>query len=279
MPLGIDRTGIPSVVTIHDLIFYHYPAQYRALDRRVYAAKFAYACRHADAVVAISEATKQDIQHFYGTPSEKIHVVYQPSDERFLRQHSPGHRAEVARRYGLPAGFSLFVGSLIERKNLLGVVEALALLPPSLRHPLVVVGRGPEAYRRRVVARAQLLGIADLLYFVQVSYGDLPTVYQLAAAFLYLLYYEGFGIPVVEALNSGVPVLTSNRSALPEAAGPHSLLSDPTDAADLALNWQRVLEDTALVATMRREGMAHAERFSPARVLPPLTALYARLAR
>lgn len=277
LPHGLSRSRIATVVTIHDLIFRHYPHQYKAWDRRVYDRKFRHACKTADRIVAISEATKADIVEFYQTDPARIDVIYQACDERFLIDHDAASLENVRQQLELPQQFSLFLGSLIERKNLLGLIEALAILPSELRHPLVVVGRG-EAYKNSCIARAKELGVADLLLFRQASNQDLPSLYQLAYCFLYPSLAEGFGIPVIEALNSGTPVITSDRSSLPEAAGPDSLLVDPTDPSAIAAAWQRLLEDSDLHQRTSAAGRRYAERFRADEVTPQMIDLYRKVA-
>lgn len=276
IPYGIQAAGIRSVVTIHDLIFRHYPAQFSLLDRWVYDRKFRYACEHADCVVAISESTKKDIIEIYGTPADRIEVIYQSCDERFLQRRSRQGIQDAQHRYGLPEDYLLYVGSLIERKNLLGIVRAIAHLPPAYRLPLAIVGRG-GAYRRTAEQEATRLGIHHLLYFIQPSFDDLPPLYQGARAFIYPSFYEGFGIPVIEALNSGVPVVTSNRGSLPEAAGPDSLLVDPADPEAIATAIQTAAYDTARRRRMIEAGLAYAERFRSEHVTSRMLALYQRL--
>lgn len=277
LPLGMSKTGTPSIVTIHDLIFLHYPKQYGLFDRGIYSYKFRNACHEANIVVAISESTKQDIQHFFGTAEAKIRVIYQSCDARFLLKRSPAVLQEVQKRYSLPTDFSLYVGSIIERKNLLGIIEALALLPSSIRGPLVIVGKGTASYQKKVEERAKALGISSLLHFRAIQFADLPAVYQLAKVFLYPSLYEGFGIPIIEALNSGVPVVTSNLSSLPEAAGPNSCLVNPKQAEDISSAWKSILEDSKKAENMSHAGRLYAERFRSDNIIPQWLELYDQL--
>ncbi len=260
VPLGIERTGIPSIVTIHDLIFKRFPDQYKPADRFIYDRKFRYACQHAQHIIAISEATKQDIITYFDTDPEKISVIYQSCDERFLQERSGKTIEQTLARYQIPNEYLFYVGSLIERKNLLGIINAMAQLPKSLRIPLVIVGRG-DSYRQLVEERAQQLGIRDLLYFIRPDFADLPPLYQQASAFLYPSLAEGFGIPVLEALCSKTPVITSNVSSLPEAAGPDACLVDPQQVDAIAAGIEQVLTDSDSRQQMIEHGFIHAQQF------------------
>ncbi|PSR08683.1 MAG: glycosyltransferase family 1 protein [Bacteroidetes bacterium] len=273
IPYGIRKTGIPTIVTIHDLVFKHYPGQYSWIDRQLYDLKFRYACKQSNLIVAISESTKQDIIHFYGIAPEKIKVIYQSCSEGFMVKKTPKARAQVVEKYALPAQFMLYVGSLIERKNLLGIVAAMRQLPPDERLPLVVVGQG-EAYKARVVEQARKDGLLDLLVFIRPTFADLPALYQQAALFLYPSFCEGFGIPILEALFSETPVLTSNVSSLPEAAGPGSLLVDPADPAAIAAGIRAILGDEARRQQMIATGYAHAQAFRGEVLTEQMMAVY-----
>ncbi|MEL6944605.1 MAG: glycosyltransferase family 1 protein, partial [Bacteroidota bacterium] len=140
IPVGIHKTGIKSVVSIHDLVIKRYPNYFPWLDRQIYDWKFRYACEHADAIVAISESTKQDIIEFYDIPAEKIQVIYQTCHERFQQILPNEHLQQIAQKYQLPSHFYLYVGSIIPRKNLDKIIDALALLPKDLQLPMVVIG-------------------------------------------------------------------------------------------------------------------------------------------
>ena len=179
----------------------------------------------------------------------------------------------VRDRYGLPSEFLFYVGSLVERKNLLGIVEALAQLPNDLQLPVVVVGSGPQ-YKRRVLNRAQELGVADKLLFIQPEFAELPALYQQAQAFLYPSVYEGFGIPILEALFSKTPVLTSNISSLPEAAGPGATLVDPYNAAEMAAGIESILTDTEARTQQIAAGYEHAQQFKGEQLTAQLVEAY-----
>lgn len=273
IPIGMAQSGIPAIVTIHDLIFYHYPNQYAWADRQIYDFKFGYACRNAQHVVATSESTKQDIINFYNIPPEKITVIYQSVHERFVQERSQKTIDAVLAKYQLPENYLLFVGSLIERKNLLGVVQALHQLPPADRLPLVIVGQG-EPYKRLVLAYARSKGLLHLLHFIKPDFADFPALYQQADVFLYPSYYEGFGIPLLEALFSQVPVITSKTSSLPEAAGPDAWLVDPSRPEEIAAGIQAILHDEDLRKRMITNGYQHATRFRGDRLATEMMELY-----
>ncbi|WP_353481609.1 glycosyltransferase family 1 protein [Haliscomenobacter sp.] len=276
LPIGLPSAGIKSVVTIHDLVFKHRPDYYPLIDRTVYDLKFRYACQKADAIVAISESTKKDIINFYQIPAEKIQVIYQSCDERFMQEKSAKLIDQILAKYQLPSEFMLYVGTITERKNLLGIVQAMAMLPPSLRIPLVVIGKGKE-YKAQVVQFLQQEGLSKLVIFTQVDNDDLPAIFQKASIFLYPSRLEGFGIPVIEALFSGTPVISSRVSSLPEAAGPASWLVDPEEPAQITGGIERILEDASFRKNMIDSGFQYAQSFKGEMVTEEMMDLYERI--
>lgn len=274
LPVGIHKSGVRTVATIHDLIFRHYPGHYSRMDRVIYHGKTRYASEHADLVLAISECTRTDILEAYKVSPERVVVAYQSCAPEFYIPVEEGEAQSIRSRHALPPTYLLFVGSVNERKNLLSLVQALELLPESLRLPLVVVGQG-GSYLRKVNRYLSGRNLAKLVHFRPgVDSGALPAIYQGAEAFCYPSLYEGFGIPVLEALASGVPVLTSNRSSLPEAGGPGSLYADPGSPEEIAGQLRRILEDSGLRADMIRQGRIHAEGFRLERTTAVLWDLY-----
>ncbi|MCB0549313.1 MAG: glycosyltransferase family 4 protein [Phaeodactylibacter sp.] len=277
IPLGLDKAKIRSIVTIHDLVFERFPEHYPFIDRKIYSLKFRYACRHADHIVAISESTKRDIIELYGISPEKITVIYQSCHERYMVEKSRKTFEGLRRRYHLPEEYLLTVGSITARKNLMGVIRALELLPESSRLPLVVVGRGGR-YRAKVQAFIQKNRLENLVHFIDVSFDDLPAVYQKASAFLYPSFYEGFGIPILEALFSKTPVITSNLSSLPEAVGPGAHLVDPHRPEEIAAGIVKILSDEAYRQGLISAGYAHAQQFRGEPLAGKMMDLYVQVA-
>ena len=276
IPFGIRQTGIKSVVTIHDLIFKRYPAQYSSIDRLIYDIKFRYACQYADKVIAISKSTKDDIIRYYGITPEKITVIYQTCQDRFKKSLSKRELETVRRKYGLPKAYLLSVGSIIPRKNLLNTIKALQLLPESLRLPLIVVGNGQQ-YKRKILRYISDEGLQALVRLVEVSFKDLPALYQSATLFVYPSFYEGFGIPVLEALYSRVPVLTSNTSSLPEAAGPGAMLVDPAQPESIANGIRELLTHEVKYEKAIAAGLEHLLLFDSERLARQMMELYSNV--
>lgn len=275
LPCGLGRRGIRSVVTVHDLIFRILPGCYKPVDRWIYTWKFRSACRRADRIVAVSECTKRDIVRLFGIDPAKIEVIYQGCDEMFAERRSAAELDRAAREYGLPERYLLNVGTLEERKNLLEVVQALEHLPAEIH--LVAVG-GRTAYTARVERYAAKHGLTDRIHLLhKVTYRDLPLLYARAEVMVYPSRYEGFGIPIIEALNAGIPVVAATGSCLEEAGGPDQLYVSPDDPAELARAVSRILDDPELRRTLAERGRAYVERFRMEVVGPQMADLYGRL--
>ncbi len=271
LPLGIERSGVASVVTIHDLIFEGFPELYPAVDRRIYSAKARSAVARADVVVAVSEQTRRDLVELYGVPEARIRVVYQTCHEAFRAPIPPERLREVAKRWSLPPSFLLAVGTIERRKNLLLALRALEGLPGV---PLVAVGREtPYADEVRAFARAH--GLEPRVRLLSgVPTPELAAMYRLATVALYPSRVEGFGIPIVEALFSGTPVVTTRGGVFPEAGGPGSAYVDPDDADALRAVLAGLLSDEGRRAAMREAGLRHAARFSEDAIAAGLSAAY-----
>lgn len=276
IPFGLDQLPLKKIVSVHDLIYKYYPRHYPTVDRQIYELKTKYACQHSDQIIAISSSTKADLMKYYQVPEQKISVIYQTCAEDFFQDKSEALIDKVSKKYNLPDDYMLYVGSITERKNLLGILKAMKRLPKEMELPLVIVGAGRK-YLKKVHRFLVREGLQRFVHFIQPENEDLPFIYQKANLFIYPSFYEGFGIPIIEALFSHTPVITSNCSSMPEAAGPHSLLIDPHEPEDIAQAIDRVLTDTELRKIMRKKGYEYAQQFRPEPVTDKLVELYQSL--
>ena len=235
IPQGIDPSQTRTVVTIHDLIHQILPETYNRFDRMVYDQRIAYALKHSDHVIAISEHTRKDVLSLYPEVSSKISVVYQACDPLFYEETPEQTRTEY------PSEYLLYVGSIAPRKNLHNLIRAYGQLKDL--PPLFLVGRGDKTYRRLLVNEAAKMGITDKIVFLDNvrSTTQLKKLYSDSQAFLYPSWYEGFGLPVVEATLCKTPVLTSKTSSLEEAGGPNAIYVDPFDVDSLSNGIEQVL--------------------------------------
>jgi glycosyltransferase involved in cell wall biosynthesis len=271
LPYGIHRSRIRSVVTIHDLIFLEKPELYKPIDRMIYERKVRYVTRAATRIIAVSEQTKQDIIRFLNVDESRISVVYQGCSRQFYKRLGEEALQDARRQFALPSNYLLYVGTIEERKNLLKVV--MALHQGRIDIPLVVVGR-KTAYYNLVKAYIDSHKLQNIHFLDQVQTSHLPAIYQGALGFIYPSSYEGFGIPILEALNSGVPVITSRGGCLEETAGKGGILIDPFNQEEMIEAIRNVIEDSALKDRLIREGGAHALRFREEQTIPALYHVY-----
>ena len=259
LPQGIRRAGIKSLVTIHDLIFLRHPEYYHRLDVMLYRRKFYRTLHEADRIIAISECTKRDILYYSDYPADRIDVIYQTCSSDFRRTASEAERTAVRRRYSLPDHYILNVGTIEERKNVMLVVKALQQLPR--QEHLVIVGR-KTGYTNEVMEYAAHHGVDDRIVLLHgVPNTDLPALYQMADVFVYPSRYEGFGVPVIEAAQSGLPVVAATGSCLEEAGGPDNYYVDPDDEDAMASALHRLLTDEAERLRVAHSGSEYVRRF------------------
>lgn len=288
IPVGMQHTGIASTVTIHDLIFERYPKQFNPIDVSIYRQKFRYACRNADKVIAISQQTKDDIINFYSIPEEKITICYQSCHPAFGVTVDEDEKLRIKKQYNLPDQFLLYVGSVIERKNLLLICKALHQLKEKIQIPLLVIGNG-GAYKKQVKEYIAANGLEKQIRFLSdesaihslpsyQSATDFPAIYQQALCMIYPSIFEGFGIPVLEALWSKIPVITSNISCLPETGGDAAFYVDPYSADEMAAAILQVVHDTTLRETMINKGWQHAQHFTQKKCAEGVMNVYQQLA-
>ncbi len=222
LPFGIQKTGVKSIVTIHDLIFIRYPELYKPIDRMFYKAKFKYATNVADQIVAISEQTKSDLVNFFKIEPEKIKVIYQGCHQAFKMSYSAEFKNSLRQKFQLPQNFILNVGTIEPRKNAFSIVKALK----GTAFNLVLVGRQTK-YASKIHTYINKHNMTKQIFFLEaLSLKELAALYQMADMFIYPSIFEGFGIPIIEALYSRIPVITNRDGVFPEAAGPKAFYLD-----------------------------------------------------
>lgn len=232
LPIGIKKAGIKTVVTIHDIIFMRHPEWYNWPDTKIYAWKFRKTCAEADRIIAISECTKRDIMLYGGVTPEKIDVIYQSCGSRYKMREGEKKMHEVHTGYMLPERYIVNVGTIEERKNVLLAVKALRMLPEDIS--LVIVGKA-TSYTEKVKAYIRENALESRVKILHnVPNEDLPAIYQMAEACVYPSRYEGFGVPVIEAIQSGLPVVACTGSCLEEAGGNGTIYVDPDDVYAMA---------------------------------------------
>lgn len=253
-------TRIPTVVTVFDLSFMHYPDSFPAAQRRYLTGQTRRSCRHARRIITISESSRQDVHRFFDIPPARIDVV-RPGLDPAYHPPTPPQLAAFRAKMGLDRRVVLHVGTLQPRKNIPVLLDAFArLADPALQ--LVLVG-GKGWLFDDIFRRVEALGIAQQVQFTgYVPDAELPLWYAAADLFVFPSVYEGFGMPVVEAMACGTPVIAADTSSIPEATGAAGLLFDPHDAAQLAERMANVLYDDAQSDKMRRLGQQQAQQFS-----------------
>lgn len=274
-PLGLARAR--RVVTIHDVIPYIYPAASTRLDRLIYRTWLPFALRHVDAIITVSECSKADIVRLLGVPPELVSVIGEATNPNYRPLALADTRA-MLQHYGIDFPYMLYVGSIEARKNLVRLLEAYARLRPwSQQWKLVIVGarRWQAGPVLDTLQRLELL--QDVYLPGMVAEEALPAFYNGADLFVFPSLYEGFGLPVLEAMACGTPVITSNTSSLPEVAGDAALLVDPQDVEAIAQAMRRVLEDSHLAANLRAKGLRRAQQFSWERTAQETIAVYERV--
>ncbi len=258
MPLACP---VPAVVTIHDLSAFLFPHTFRRVNRTYTRWAIRVSCRRAAHLIAVSEFTKREIVRWMRVPPERITVTYDAVDARF----APPDPAEVERfrrAKGLPERFVLFLGTLEPRKNIPLLLDAYAMIARSTDAPLITAGSKGWLYEP-ILARAEQLGLGDRLRFAgYVDQAEQHLWYAAATLFAFPSLYEGFGMPPLEAMACGTPVVVSSSSSLPEVVGDAALTVSPSDPEELAEAMHRLLADGELRQELRARGLRQAQRFS-----------------
>ena len=272
LPFGIRKSGIKSVVTIHDLIFLRHPEFYNPIDVQIYKWKFRQTIKEADYIIAISECTKRDILEYGGNlvSEDKITLIYQSCSPRF----NTSQNYKTSNLNSKLGCYVLSVGSIEPRKNTMLALKALHHLPDDIS--LVLVGRH-TAYTDKLIQYARANGLEHRLHILHgVPDTDLPALYAGAECFVYPSVYEGFGIPIIEAISCGLPVVACTGSCLEEAGGPDSLYVAPNDAIGMANAIRRNLKGADDREERIQRSMDYIRRFSGTDVAGQVVDVYKR---
>lgn len=270
LPLKWNEKPIKKVVTIHDLIFLRFPQYYSFFDRKIHFWKFKKAAEQADLIIAISEQTKRDIIQFLKVPEEKIKVVYQGCHQAFKENQTVDFLNSVKEKFNLPERFILNVGTIEERKNLLNIVKAIN--GSEIR--LVVIGKKTN-YFKKIQKFLKKNKLENQVQFLEnVSMEELAAIYKLADLFVYPSFFEGFGIPVIEALFSKTAVITSNLSCLPEAGGKDSVYINPNNFEDLKAKITFLWENESERKRRAEKGFDFVQKFNDENIANDLMQVY-----
>ncbi|MFA0960983.1 glycosyltransferase family 4 protein [Roseivirga sp. BDSF3-8] len=274
------RTGsrMKQVVTIHDVLFMRYPNLYNPVDQEIYKRKTKHACKVADRIIAVSQQTADDIITYFGEKwRSKIDVVYQGCHQQFKHEYDPYILQQVKDHYRLPADFLLTVGTMEPRKNAMLILRALEMSKHNLDVPLVIAGKS-TAYKKELETFININKLNKQVIFLEnVPFSDLPKIYQLARIFIYPSLFEGFGIPIVEALNSKVPVISSKGGCFAEAGGPDSMYVDPESPEELGQAILKILNNPQEANRMIDHGLHYAANFEEERIAADLMRVYRKL--
>lgn len=272
LPFGIQESGVMSVVTIHDLIFMVHPELYPFVDRKIYELKTKYACQKADTIVAISDATKNDIIEKIDVDPLKIEVAYQTCNPIFLEKFSKEDIDKVLRKYDIPANSILTVGRIEERKNVLSILKAIN--QKNIKEPFVIIGK-PTPYLDKIYKYIKQNNLQKQVFVKNnVTTEDLPLIYQSAQLFVLPSLYEGFGIPLIEAMNCGLPVVTSHGACFAETCGDAAEYVNPLDSDEIGHSISKILSNNNLRLEMIKKGYEHVKKFSELNVAERLMEIY-----
>ncbi len=266
-----------TIITIYDLTFKRFPETRIRSDVRYYNKWVPAAAKMANRVITISQSTKQDIIELLDIPENKVDVICGATDNQFVPIEDIQILQRVKAKYNLPEKFSLYVGTLEPRKNIPTLLQAFAILKKQHHLKLVIAGRKGWLYDEifETVKKLKLTG--DVIFTGYICEKDLPALYNLADLFVFPSFYEGFGLPVLEAMACGLPVITSDTSSLPEVVGDAGIMVDPYDVEGLAEAMYKVLADATLQQRMRAKGLQRAELFSWEETARKTLAVYRKL--
>jgi glycosyltransferase involved in cell wall biosynthesis len=274
LPRDIATSKAKKIVTIHDTIFMRYPQWYKWHDRVFYKQKTAFACKKADIIIAASQQTKEDLIRYFHVKEDKIQVIYQPCNPVFSTKPTEKQKQEIKEKLNLPDNFILMVGNIEKRKNIANVIKSIQ--HHEIDIPLVIVGK-ENGYALELKKQIEQDNINNIYFRHHVSLSDLPSVYALSSVFIYPSFFEGFGIPIIEALTCEVPIITSNTSCFKETGGNAVLYVTPSSKEEIAQAIYVLLYDNELRKDLIQKGNEQIKKFSPNVIAEKIMNLYEKL--
>ncbi len=272
LPAGIHKTNVPSVVTIHDLIFMWFPEFYKTIDRNIYYQKVKYACGAATKIHAISHRTKEDIVTFFNTEPEKIEVIHQSVPPLFFEIQNT---EKLLKKYEMPEEFILSVGTIEQRKNQLSLLKAVHAA--NIKTAVVFVGN-LTSYSEELLKFISENNLDNQVKFLSnIPRTDLTGLYQSAILSVYISLFEGFGLPIIESMASGCPVITSNISCLAETASDAAILCNPQNFEEIGAAIKKLTEDKKEREKYIQRGRERAKDFHPAGFSEKMISLYSQI--
>jgi glycosyltransferase involved in cell wall biosynthesis len=269
------RISCKSVITIFDMTFFTMPQLHLASKVAYFQKMIPVALKKADKIIAISKQTKNDIINIFGVAQDKIRVIYIGAGKEFRVISDKDAVEGIKQKYGLPKKYILFVGTIEPRKNIKGLIHAYEVLKKKgYEHKLVIVGKRGWHYSDIFEAVRRLKLNSDIIFTDYVLGQDLPFIYNGASIFVYPSFYEGFGIPVLEAMSCGIPVVTSGVSSLPEIAGEAALLINPMDIEGISISIDKILRDSHLANALVKKGLDRASLFSIEKLIAETVQVY-----
>lgn len=259
--LPLSNKEIKNVITVHDL-FQKIDKNYQQFYYRKYLDFFLpRAIKNSNAIIAVSENTKKDIIEFYNISEGKINVIYEAADEIFQpRDLDKEHKQKLISKYNLPSEFILYVGVIENRKNITGILKIADILQKNKNNIKITLIGNPGFGFKQIYE--DIKNKNNIYYLDNIEGEDLPYIYNLAKIFLFPSFYEGFGLPPLEAMQSGIPVLSSNTSSLPEVVGEGGIMHNPEDYESFSQDIIKLLEDRDFYDKIRRKGIRQARNFS-----------------
>lgn len=273
LPVGLMKNNIKSVVTIHDLIFVRYPELYSYFDRKIHFFKFRKAAQNSDLIIAISEQTKQDIITYLKVDPYKIRVIYQGCQDVFKKTYSEEFKNSVLKKFNISKNYILNVGTIEERKNALSIVKAIK----DLEIDLVLIGK-QKKYAEVIHKYISENKLENKVHFIEgLTSEELAVFYQKAQIFIYPSIFEGFGIPIIEALFSKTPVITTNSGVFPEAGGPFSYYVNPKESEDIKNKIEWIFNNPEVVKENVLKSFDFVQKFTDEKIANDINKVYQEL--